>query len=201
VHSASSRCAEASLVDGLAARFKALKELPLDLRAGLVHRLDKETSGLLLVAKNSSALATLSQLFLNRIIKKTYLAIVKGHPGRAGKVELPLGRHPHVRYKRMAHGLLPKEALTEYKVLQYFSSHAMLELQIKTGRTHQIRVHMASIGHPILGDFLYGQASHLITRQALHAQRLEFCFKGKVYSYEAGLPEDMQQLLGRCEEI
>lgn len=194
VHSTSPNCQEPSLVDGLTSRFSNLAEMPENLRAGLVHRLDKETSGLVLVAKNCSAQAKLSKLFSDRTINKTYLALVKGHPDRSGTIDIPIGRHPTARHKRMTHGVGMKEAKTDYKVLKYFDDYSLLEVKIHTGRTHQIRVHMAGLGHPILGDFLYGQKTKLIKRQALHAHSLEFNFDGTQFSFQSDLPPDMAQL-------
>lgn len=199
VHSTSPNSTEPSLVQGILAKYANLEIMQEDLRAGLVHRLDKETSGLVLVAKNSQALSMLGNLFLNRAIKKIYLAIVIGHTEATGSIDLPLGRDPHVRHKRKVYGLQAKEAHTEYRAIKYLKAHTLLEVQIKTGRTHQIRVHMAAIGHPVLGDFLYGQTSPLIARQALHAQKLEFVFKKNLFSYEAPLPKDMQKIIDTQE--
>jgi len=164
-------------------------------RAGLIHRLDKETSGLLLIAKHVTSQLLLAKLFAERLITKTYLAIVQGHPEAAGSISLPLGRHLHARHKRMVNGIGAKPALTTFKVLQYFESYSLLEVIIATGRTHQIRVHLAAIGHPVLGDFLYGTPTLLIKRQALHASALKFTLAGIDYDLSAALPEDMQRLI------
>lgn len=195
VHSTSPNSSEPSLVDGLIFRFSQLKEMPDNLRAGIVHRLDKETSGLILVAKNCNTQAKLSDLFASRTIKKTYLAIVEGQPNQAGTINAPIGRHPTERHKMAANGFAHRQALTEYSVLKRFENYSLIEVQLHTGRTHQIRVHMAHIGHPVLGDFLYGTKSTLISRQALHAHKLEFVLEGKAHSFTAKIPTDINNLL------
>ncbi len=195
VHSTSPNCSEPSLVQGLDQRFLWSKSMPKELRGGIVHRLDKETSGLILVAKNVKAQSALSKLFCERKINKTYLAIVCGRLEKSGKIIAPIGRHPVHRHKRMVYGVAMKEASSEFQCLENFGNFSLAKVKIFTGRTHQIRVHMAWLGHPILGDFLYGQKSEIIARQALHASTLEFVFDGRPFSYKADLPSDMTTII------
>jgi 23S rRNA pseudouridine1911/1915/1917 synthase len=144
------------------------------LRPGIVHRLDKDTSGLMVVAKNDAAFASLSAQFKGRQVHKTYLALVQGtpHPEEAA-IEAPVGRSRRDR-KRMAVVEDGREATTRYRVVGRFKGYALLEAMPVTGRTHQIRVHLASIGHPVVGDATYGKAELRLGRQFLHAARLAF---------------------------
>ena len=171
-------------------------ELP---RAGIVHRLDKDTSGLLVVAKNEPAQAALVRQLQARTVKRTYLALARGRVERAGSVDAPIGRHP-VRRTRMAVVASGKPALTHYRVRESFPHHTLLECELETGRTHQIRVHLAEIGHPIEGDPAYaGRGTRLIERQALHAWKLAFVHPrtGAAVRFESPLPADFQALLER----
>lgn len=199
VHSTSPSCTEPSLVDGLNSRFFSSQLMPKELRGGIVHRLDKETSGLLLVAKNIQAHAALSALFSGRKINKTYQTVVCGKLEKTGKIVTPIGRHPVERHKRTCYGVGMKEAFSEFECLEQINGFSLARVKIHTGRTHQIRVHMAWIGHSVVGDFLYGQKSDLIGRQALHASTLEFNFNGKLFSYQADLPEDIKGLIEKLQ--
>jgi len=174
-------------------------------RAGIVHRLDKETSGLLVVAKTLEAQTDLVRQLQARTVKRHYLALVHGKLGTDGTVDAPIGRHPTQRVKMAVvalerHG---KEARTHYAVRERFAAATLLECRLETGRTHQIRVHMASIGHPLVGDPVYGKRGSAVPllaafpHQALHAWRLALLHPrtGQEMSWEAPLPEDFAALL------
>ena len=166
-------------------------------RAGIVHRLDKDTSGLLVVAKTEPAQQSLVRQLQARTVKRTYLAIARGVIARDGSVDAPIGRHP-VQRTKMAVVESGKPAVTHYRVRERFPAHTFLECDLETGRTHQIRVHLASIGHPLEGDPAYaGRAPKLIARQALHAWRLGFLHpaSGEAVRFESPLPEDLTTLL------
>ena len=166
-------------------------------RGGIVHRLDKDTSGLLVVAKNEAAQAALVRQLQARTMKRTYLALARGVIARDGRVEAPIGRHPMQR-TRMAVVPGGKPAVTHYHVRERFRVHTLLECELETGRTHQIRVHLASIGHPIEGDAVYaGRGQRLFGRQALHAWKLAFEHprSGKAARFESNLPADMAAFL------
>jgi 23S rRNA pseudouridine1911/1915/1917 synthase len=146
-------------------------------RPGIVHRLDQDTSGVMVVAKTRAAHASLSAAFANRTTKKFYLAITVGVPSEQVRVDAPVGRHPVARVKMSVGGTNARDARTDFLVLRTAPlekpSHALVQSQIYTGRTHQIRVHLQHIKTPVLGDTVYGKTSSLIDRQALHAWRLE----------------------------
>jgi len=171
------------------------------LRLGIVHRLDKETSGVLLVAKNESTLAALQRAFANRVIKKTYFALAWGRPPLEGSFRTLHGRSPHNRLKFTSRVKKGREAVTHFRVLCQYSKLCQVELCLETGRTHQIRVHMSEAGFPLLGDKLYGgsqknKALHM-ERQALHAWKIAFEHPRTKRNmlFEAPLPEDI------CTEI
>ena len=183
-----------TMMNALLHHAPAARELP---RAGIVHRLDKDTSGLLVVAKNEAAQASLVRQLQARTMKRTYLALARGVVARDGQVEAPIGRHP-VQRTRMAVVPGGKPAITHYRVKERFRVHTLLECELETGRTHQIRVHLASIGHPIEGDPVYaGRGQRLFERQALHAWKLAFEHPrtGKAARFESKLPADMKALL------
>jgi 23S rRNA pseudouridine1911/1915/1917 synthase len=166
-------------------------------RAGIVHRLDKDTSGLLAVARNEPAQISLVRQLQERTVKRTYLALVRGKVTGAGTVDAPIGRH-RVHRTRMAVAPGGKPAVTHYRVKKAFPAHTLLECDLETGRTHQIRVHLASIGHPIEGDPVYaGRGERKLARQALHAWKLAFQHPrtGKAMRFEAPLPADFRELL------
>ncbi|MCC2681416.1 MAG: ribosomal large subunit pseudouridine synthase [Nitrosospira multiformis] len=175
-------------------------------RSGIVHRLDKETSGLLVVAKTLEAQTSLVRQLQKRTVKRDYLVLVWGSISSHGWVDAPVGRHP-VQRTRMAVVASGKEARTRYEVLEQFTDCTLLRCSLETGRTHQIRVHMQSLGHPLVGDPLYGGKAKkgssatmqlgTFPRQALHAHRLELTHpqNGQRMGWEAPLPEDMSNLL------
>jgi 23S rRNA pseudouridine1911/1915/1917 synthase len=203
VHPASSSPGEITLVHGLLHRFAELKTFGSDERPGIVHRLDKDTSGLLVIARNPQAQAALSALFKQRKMHKKYLALVNKHPDRAGSIDLPIGRHAIERHKMGVFGIGARPALSHYRTLAYYEAHSLVEVAIVTGRTHQIRVHMAALGHTLLGDSVYGSSSPLIKRQALHSWQLMFEYQGKSYSYTCPLPDDMKQVVHKfvCQKV
>ena len=164
-------------------------------RAGIVHRLDKDTSGLLIVAKNMEAQNHLADIFQNHKIVKKYLAVVDGIPTRNEFViDKPIGRDPSNPSKMRLFGIAAKPAYSKAKVLKTGNELALLEVTITTGRTHQIRVHLASLGCPVVGDSVYGKPSPLIHRQALHAFFLAFSYKGQEFLYQSPLPTEMNIL-------
>ena len=190
-----------TLLNGLLAHAPALRNVP---RAGIVHRLDKDTSGLLVVAKNLTAQARLAGQLAARSVKRTYLALVHGEPPARGTIDAPIGRDPRVR-TRMAVTAGGREARTSYKVLERFGKVALLECRLETGRTHQIRVHLQHIKCPIVGDAVYRRGARnsvVFQRQALHATALELSHprSGKHMSWSVPLPEDMEKLIAglRC---
>jgi 23S rRNA pseudouridine1911/1915/1917 synthase len=172
-------------------------------RPGIVHRLDKETSGLMLIAKSETAHKTLALQFKNREIKKEYLAFVKGKvKNDKGSIDSPVGRHKTQRKKMSTGGNHSRPACTHYEVLQCCKNWTYLKLLPETGRTHQIRVHLASLHHPVIGDKLYGGKNPnsgilKMDRQALHASHLELNhpISGVSLSFSANLPIDMENFL------
>lgn len=170
------------------------------LRPGIVHRIDKNTSGILVVAKNDIAHQKLSQQLADHSMQRVYYAIVKGVLEKDfGTIDAPIGRHRIDRKKMTVTNLNSKQAITHYEVLQRFSKFTFIKLKLETGRTHQIRVHMAHIGHPLLGDTTYGQAKqpYNLLGQVLHAKYLGFIHPTleKYVSFDSELPEYFQHLL------
>ncbi|MGE5222615.1 MAG: RluA family pseudouridine synthase [Omnitrophica WOR_2 bacterium] len=170
-------------------------------RPGIVHRLDKDTSGLILLAKNDFTHRRLVEQFKDRQVKKIYLALVDGHPPTpTGRIEAPIGRSPA---NRQMMAVVPehkgRQAITEYRSLETFSQHTYLEVHPLTGRTHQIRVHMAFLGCPVVGDRIYGKhkSSLPIHRQFLHAARLSLYLPGEsnARTFEAPLPDELENIL------
>ncbi len=165
-----------------------------EVRPGLVHRLDRDTSGLIVVAKNDAAQAGLSAQFKDRTVSKVYLAAVTGHPEpERATIDAPIGRHPRSR-TRMAVVSTGREAVTEYDVLRRLRGYSLVEARPRTGRTHQIRVHLASVGHPVAGDATYGKPAQGLDRHFLHACRLAFDHPrtGRRLELESVLPEDLR---------
>jgi len=188
-----------TLVNALLARWPELRGLSDRERLGIVHRLDKGTSGLIVVAKDERTQRELQRQFKERTVHKVYLVLVKGilKPPE-GRVEAPIARHPRHR-KKMAVVEGGREAVTEYKVLEYFKAHTYLEAHPKTGRTHQIRVHFSHLGHPVVGDDLYGRRSTSLglDRPFLHAYILGFYHpaSGKYIEMKAPLPKELEAIL------
>ncbi|MFQ6014437.1 MAG: RluA family pseudouridine synthase [Anaerolineae bacterium] len=188
-----------TLLNALLAHCPELAQLVGD-RPGIIHRLDKDTSGLIIVAKNEAAQRDLQRQFKSREVKKVYLALLEGRlePER-GIVEAPIGRHPRQR-RRMAVVIRGgREARTEYVVLEYLGEFTLVQVLPETGRTHQVRVHFSSLGHPLVGDPVYGfrRSSLGLRRQFLHAQTLGFRLPGSGSYIEltAPLPQDLEQVL------
>jgi len=189
---------DGTLLNALLAHAPGLRQVP---RAGIVHRLDKDTSGLLVVAKNLTAQARLAAQLAAREVKRGYLALVHGVPPARGAIDAPIGRDTRQR-TRMAVTRRGKAARTNYRVLEAFGRAALLECRLETGRTHQIRVHLQHIRHPLLGDPVYRRGLRQdvdFARQALHAAELELAHPrtGKRMRWSAPLPADMKKLLAK----
>ena len=170
-----------------------------ELRPGIVHRLDKDTSGLIIVAKNDKAHINMSEQIKERNVKKTYIALVRGNvPEEEATINMPIGRSTKDR-KKMAVTKNGKQAITHFKVLKRYSKYTLLEIKIETGRTHQIRVHMAEIGYPVVGDAVYsnGKNEFGIEGQMLHAYKLEFMhpITNKHMELTAPLPHYFEEIL------
>ncbi|MGC1455752.1 MAG: RluA family pseudouridine synthase [Nitrospirota bacterium] len=178
-------------------------------RAGIVHRLDKDTSGVMVVARTQEALRSLSTQFKNRVVRKRYVALVAGVIKKgSGTIEVGLGRHVKERKKMSTHTHHAREAITSFIVKERYPKATLVEVEIKTGRTHQIRVHLAHIGHPVLGDHVYGGGKAtqfgetIITRQMLHAETLSLIHpdSGEPMSFTAPLPADMDGVIDRLRK-
>jgi 23S rRNA pseudouridine1911/1915/1917 synthase len=201
---------DGTLVNAIMAICKdSLSGIGGEIRPGIVHRLDKDTSGLLIVAKNDKAHINMSEQIKNREVKKTYIALVRGLiPENEATINMPIGRSTKDR-KKMAVTKNGKEAITHFKVLERYTtnkgSYTLLEIKIDTGRTHQIRVHMAEIGYPVIGDTVYsnGKNEFNVTGQCLHAKKLEFKhpITGKMMQLEAPLPEYFQNILNSIGNV
>lgn len=196
-----------TLVNALLYRYGSLSGVAGELRPGIVHRLDRPTSGVLLVARNDAAHRHLAAQFAERRVEKTYLALVHGSVARdTGRITAPIARDP-VRRTRMTVKLgRGRSAQTDYRVLRRYRAFTYLEVTIGTGRTHQIRVHLSSIGHPIVGDRLYGAPAKVeglpaLTRFFLHAWRIRFAqpSTGEQITIEAALPPEFKDLLHTLE--
>lgn len=193
-----------TLVNALLHHCNDLAGIGGERRPGIVHRLDKETSGLLVVAKNEASLNELARQFKERETIKDYLALARGVPAHAtGTLSQPIGRHP-VHRKKMAAGVRGgRPALSRYEIVEALGSASLLRVRIETGRTHQIRVHLAAMGHPVLGDALYGGAGRgTAPRQMLHAAHLEFKHpaSGQHLRFDSPLPPDMRTVLDRLRQ-
>jgi 23S rRNA pseudouridine1911/1915/1917 synthase len=186
-----------TLVNAILSHFPSLAALSDSLRPGIVHRLDRDTSGVMVVAKSSRAQTKLVEQFKTRSVVKAYLALVRGKlTPENGIIEAPIGRDPRNR-KKMAVVARGKEARTEYQVVKYIGDYTLLEVMPETGRTHQIRVHFAAIGFPVVGDKVYGVKSSYLDRQFLHACRLGFKLPstGEYREFKSELPSDLAQAL------
>ncbi len=188
-----------TLVNALLAHCGGLSGIGGKIRPGIVHRIDKDTSGLLAVAKNDAAHAALSAQLKSRTMGRLYLAVVRGIiTPPAGTIDKPIGRHPLYRKKMSVKSDSPREAVTLYETLETYKAAALLRVKLKTGRTHQIRVHMAAVGHPLLGDMVYGkEKTRLIGRPALHAETLILVHPstGEAMRFSVPPPDDFVRLL------
>ena len=174
-------------------------------RAGIVHRLDRDTSGLLVVARSEDSLRRLQAALAKRLIEREYLALVEGRPpARSGTIEAPIGRDPRLRTRMAVGGAGAREARTHFTLQRALPSSSLLALRLETGRTHQIRVHLRAIGHPVCGDPEYGTPGMFgLQRQFLHAARLAFehPVTGEPIEVRSPLPADLQAALERAEEL
>jgi 23S rRNA pseudouridine1911/1915/1917 synthase len=199
---------ENTLVNALVANFPEIKSINDGsegawMRPGIVHRLDKDTSGAMVVARNQKTFVELKRKFADREIEKNYVALVYGHlEKKSGIVDAPIARSASFKKQKIAYGKIKgtaRPAVTEYKLLKRYSGFDFVEALPKTGRMHQIRVHLAYLGHPIVGDAKYKRKDLIqpteVTRQLLHAQKLKFELWGKKYSFEARLPKDFEAFI------
>ncbi|MBM4405195.1 MAG: RluA family pseudouridine synthase [Chloroflexi bacterium] len=190
---------DSTLVNAILARCPDLGAINGDIRPGIVHRLDKDTSGVMVVAKNQAAQQSLAQQFKDRTVEKSYIALATGRvKHEKGMITAALGRNPRDR-KKISVLVGGRPSITSYQVVRRYKEAALIEALPKTGRTHQIRAHMASIGHPLVGDGLYGGGTKLLGRQFLHAARLAFTHPrtGQRVSFEAKLPDDLERVLAQ----
>ncbi|MDO4690878.1 MAG: RluA family pseudouridine synthase [Fusobacterium sp.] len=188
-----------TLVNALMYYTQNLSTVNGKIRPGIIHRLDKDTSGLIMVAKNNNSHAKLASMFVNKTVHKTYLCIVKGNfseERREGRIENFVGRDIKDRKKMAIVEKNGKIAISNYKVIQQVDKYSLVEVEIETGRTHQIRIHMKSINHPILGDNIYGSSNDMAKRQMLHAYKLEFKnpIDDKDYEFTAPLFDDFIEI-------
>ena len=191
-----------TLVNAIMFHINDLSGINGEIRPGIVHRLDKDTSGLIIIAKNDKAHNKLSEMFKNKEINKTYLAIVKGSLGKdTGRLETQMGRDLKDRKKMSVLKTGGKTAITNYEVLDKNDKFSLVRVNIETGRTHQIRVHMKYLGYPILGDSVYGKESKSVKRQMLHAYKLEFMHPvtGKEMIIKSEIPKDFSEVLERIK--
>jgi 23S rRNA pseudouridine1911/1915/1917 synthase len=187
-----------TLVQALVDRGIAGGDVPA--RPGIVHRLDRDTSGLLVVARSEEAYGRLQDLVRQRALDRRYLALVRGVPrSRSGRIEAPIGRDRHDPLRRSLDTDTPKDAITHFGVERLLPGHALLAIRLETGRTHQVRVHLAAIGLPVVGDPVYGVPDPELGRQFLHANRLSFPhpFGGANVEAKAPLPAELQAALAR----
>ncbi len=188
-----------TLVNALLAHCKNLSGIGGKERPGIVHRLDKETSGALVIAKNDATHRDLAKQFADRAIGKIYLALVAGAPRKSfGTIEAPIARHPVHRKKMSVAQRAGRSARTEYRVVRSSGDASLVECTIHSGRTHQIRVHLHHLGHPVLGDKLYGgKRAGNFPRQMLHAWKLSFRHPrtGKTMNFTAPIPQDLEAVL------
>lgn len=187
-----------TLVNALLYHIKDLSTINGVIRPGIVHRLDKDTSGVIVVAKHDEAHTTLSDMFKEKTLEKTYVCIAKGiFKDKSGRIETLIGRDPRDRKKMAVVTENGKIAISNYEVLDESKNYSLVKVRIETGRTHQIRVHMKSLNHPILGDATYGNSTDGIDRQMLHAYRLKFThpISKKEMVVTAPIPEDFKRAL------
>ena len=188
-----------TLVNAILAHCPDLQGIGGSMRPGIVHRLDKDTSGLMVVAKNDTAQQNLSSQMKARSVVKRYSVLVQRHLSPAtGTIEAPIGRNPRNR-KKMAVVSGGREARTQYRVIKYLDNYTLVEVTLETGRTHQIRVHLAAIGFPVVGDEVYGRRSPVLRRQFVHACHLGFRLPstGEYVEFNSELPPDLKEALER----
>jgi 23S rRNA pseudouridine1911/1915/1917 synthase len=191
-----------TLVNALIARYPDITREDSELRPGIIHRLDKDTSGLIIVARNAITHSALAEQMKRHEIVKRYLALVEGVVALdQGSIDAPVGRNPRHRKQMAVTTVSSREARTNFRVVERYNRHTVLLLELETGRTHQIRVHLKAIGHPIVGDPVYG-SDHIspglaLKRQFLHASQLKFTHPttGNIVKLEAPLAEDLQAIL------
>jgi len=191
-----------TLVNAVLHRFGKLSSVGGDLRPGIVHRLDRFTSGVILIARNDAAHRHLAAQFASREVEKIYLALVHGRvKNDQGRITTPIARDPVHRTRMTARLARGRQASTSYQVLKRFDGFTFLEVKIGTGRTHQIRVHLASIGHPVVGDKLYGAPASASGRYFLHARQITFTSpsSGKRITLAAPLPRDLEDYLASVQ--
>lgn len=216
--------ASGTLVNALLHHCPDLGGIGGEIRPGIVHRLDKDTSGTMVVAKNAAALEALAKQFKDRTVHKTYLALVYGQLKKdAGTIDLPIGRHPVHRKQMSTTTRKGRRAETSWRVCEKFKGITLLELTLKTGRTHQIRVHCAAMGHPVVGDQVYcsrkqlkdmdrlfsGKSSPMVAqlkavpRQMLHAWRLRLTHPstGEIMTFESAIPTDMETVIEKLRRM
>jgi len=184
-----------TVVNALLHRFNQLSSVAGEIRPGIVHRLDRFTSGVLLVAKNDRAHRELARQFASREVRKVYLAMVNGTPVPASaRIEKPIARDPNRRERMTSRLSTGRAAWSEYRILERFPTQSFLQVLIGTGRTHQIRVHLAGIGHPVIGDKLYGAPASTLNRYFLHSHQIEFRHPstGQSLTITSSLPEDLE---------
>lgn len=194
-----------TLVNAVLARCPDLAGVGGELRPGIVHRLDKDTSGLIVVAKGDAAMRNLQAQFKGREVRKVYLALAEGHVSPpTGTIDAPIGRDPRARKKMAVIQRGGRESQTEYRVLETYDEHTLVEAHPLTGRTHQIRIHLAFIGHPIVGDPVYGFRKQRVKapRLFLHAARLAFRLpgSGEWREFQAPLPADLAPVLDKLRQ-
>jgi 23S rRNA pseudouridine1911/1915/1917 synthase len=207
-----------TLVNALLGHCTDLSGIGGMLRPGIVHRIDKDTSGVLIAAKNDHAHHSLSEQFKEHSIKRIYLALVFGSPKTdTGHIESSIGRHPVDRKKMSSKARQGKQAITHWKVIARYDGVTLVRLRLETGRTHQIRVHLSEAGHPLAGDPLYSTEGRLsavkntrvrallkkLTRQALHAKTLGFIHpsSGEYLEFDTDLPDDIQGIVQQLEDM
>ncbi|TDT68085.1 23S rRNA pseudouridine1911/1915/1917 synthase [Hypnocyclicus thermotrophus] len=191
-----------TLVNAVISYYPEILKVKGERRPGIVHRLDKDTSGVIVIAKNNIAYDRLIEKFSNKKMNKTYLCIVKGRlKEKEGRIENLIGRDTKNRKKMTVVTKNGKLAISNYKVLDEKGDFTLIKVNIETGRTHQIRVHMKYLNHPILGDEVYGKKSNLVTRQMLHAYKLEMNhpITNEKISFIAKLPNDFKEILNKLE--
>ena len=190
-----------TIVNALLAHVDNLSAINGVKRPGIVHRLDKDTSGLLIVAKNDKSHKELAKQFKNRTVDKYYYALIEGNLAyEKGKIDAPIGRDPKNRKKMAVRKRRSKKAISRFRIIEEFKTHTLVEVKIETGRTHQIRVHFSYLGHPVVGDKKYGSKNTLnAKRQLLHARKLavKHPTTGKKIVFEAELKDDFKEILNK----